>query len=66
MTKFGEEAALWGDGLVWDASINGATEEPKKRYTGWITSHHLAAAIAGKDRKFFPGLFVLERYGWAS
>lgn len=30
MEKFGEEAALWCDGLIRDACVNGTTEEPTK------------------------------------
>jgi N4-gp56 family major capsid protein len=30
MEKFGEEAALWADGLIRDACINGSVEEPTK------------------------------------
>jgi N4-gp56 family major capsid protein len=42
MTKFGEEAALWADGLIRDSCINGTTEEPTaftKYYAGAATTY---------------------------
>jgi N4-gp56 family major capsid protein len=48
MEKFGEEAALWCDGLIRDACINGTTEEPTKfvrRYAGTATTYATLNAL---------------------
>ena len=49
MTKFGEEAALWADGLLRDSCINGTTEEPthfSRYYVGAATTFAALAAQA--------------------
>jgi len=52
MEKFGEEAALWCDGLIRDACINGTTEEPTKfqrRYAGTATSFSTLNALTAQQ-----------------
>jgi N4-gp56 family major capsid protein len=58
MTKFGEEAALWADGLIRDAAVKGTTEEPTKfgKYyagtaTDWASLNALAANAASMTSK---------------
>jgi N4-gp56 family major capsid protein len=49
MTKFGEEAALWADGLLRDACVKGTTEEPTKfakYYTGTAIDFASLQALA--------------------
>jgi N4-gp56 family major capsid protein len=51
MTKFGEEAALWCDGLIRDACILGSTEEPTKfgrYYAGTATDFTSLLALTGQ------------------
>jgi N4-gp56 family major capsid protein len=55
MTKFGEEAALWCDGLIRDACINGTTEEPTKftkRYAGTSTDFASLVALTAQQGRF--------------
>jgi N4-gp56 family major capsid protein len=55
MTKFAEEAALWCDGLIRDACVNGTTEEPTKftkRYAGTATDFTTLSALTGTQGRF--------------
>jgi len=55
MEKFGEEAALWCDGLIRDACINGTTEEPtkfQKRYAGTATTFATLNGLTAQQGRF--------------
>ena len=55
MDKFGEEAALWCDGLIRDTCINGNTEEPTKfgrLYAGTAVDWTTLSALTGATGRF--------------